>query len=452
MKIEEYASDMLSFALFDSPLVGIFHTTLEGQVVFANKTFLRMLDFDSLAEAKESNIIDRYKNPDDRQQILNLLKSTGEIEKHQVEFISKHGKILTTLLSIKLDQGEIFGTIVDISEAKEAEYQITALASVVESSDDIIVVKDKALRVVATNSAFVKASGQCCIEEMLGKTDAEIFNVPPESEPIRSYMADELLAQSLPKGEYLLREEPVITPDGEVRTFLTKKYPIYDKDDQLVGTGNISRDVTENQLAERKLRESEEKYRMAMDVSTDCFWDWDIHSGEVYFSKNWIAKMSENSGKPTIDTWLSRIHPSDKAEVQQSLDLHLAGKTESWNTEHRLMTGKGNWQWFLGRGQVTSRDIDDSPSRMLATLTDISEAKRSQLEREVLIDKLQSALDEIKTLRGTLPICMHCKQIRDDKGYWTRIEEYIESHSEALFSHGLCEECCQKHYPELNHK
>lgn len=71
-------------------------------------------------------------------------------------------------------------------------------------------------------------------------------------------------------------------------------------------------------------------------------------------------------------------------------------------------------------------------------------------EKELLTekDKLQQALDEIKTLRGIIPICSHCKQIRDDEGLWKQIEEYIRDHSEARFSHGICPSCLKKHYPQ----
>jgi len=63
---------------------------------------------------------------------------------------------------------------------------------------------------------------------------------------------------------------------------------------------------------------------------------------------------------------------------------------------------------------------------------------------------LQDALNEVKQLSGFLPICSHCKQIRDDKGYWNQIESYISSHSEALFSHGICPDCAKKWYPEFD--
>ncbi len=59
----------------------------------------------------------------------------------------------------------------------------------------------------------------------------------------------------------------------------------------------------------------------------------------------------------------------------------------------------------------------------------------------------QNALEEIKTLKGIIPICMHCKKIRDDQGYWNQIEKYISEHSTAEISHGLCPECLREHYP-----
>lgn len=64
--------------------------------------------------------------------------------------------------------------------------------------------------------------------------------------------------------------------------------------------------------------------------------------------------------------------------------------------------------------------------------------------------QLQKALNEIKTLRGIIPICSNCKKIRDDKGYWQQIEVYITEHSEADFSHGICQECVKKLYPDFD--
>jgi len=65
-------------------------------------------------------------------------------------------------------------------------------------------------------------------------------------------------------------------------------------------------------------------------------------------------------------------------------------------------------------------------------------------------EALQDALNQVKRLSGLLPICANCKKIRDDQGYWEDIERYIEEHSEALFSHGICPECWQRLYPDIS--
>ena len=91
-------------------------------------------------------------------------------------------------------------------------------------------------------------------------------------------------------------------------------------------------------------------------------------------------------------------------------------------------------------------------SVILVTLRDASDRIRAEQERENLIRELEDALEKIKTLKGLLPICAHCKRIRDDRGYWAQVETYIEAHSLAEFSHGICPECAMKHYPEVFNK
>ncbi len=74
----------------------------------------------------------------------------------------------------------------------------------------------------------------------------------------------------------------------------------------------------------------------------------------------------------------------------------------------------------------------------------------AEKQREILIQDLKNALAEVKKLGGLLPICSHCKKIRDDKGYWNQIELYIHEHSEAEFSHSICPECAKKHFPDID--
>lgn len=81
---------------------------------------------------------------------------------------------------------------------------------------------------------------------------------------------------------------------------------------------------------------------------------------------------------------------------------------------------------------------------------EIGVRKEAEAKKEVLISELQKILNEVKTLRGFLPICSSCKKIRDDQGYWNQIEAYIRKHSDAEFSHGLCPDCIKKLYPDID--
>ncbi|TAL11513.1 MAG: hypothetical protein EPO02_04385 [Nitrospirae bacterium] len=83
---------------------------------------------------------------------------------------------------------------------------------------------------------------------------------------------------------------------------------------------------------------------------------------------------------------------------------------------------------------------------------EIDERKRVQKERERLITELQDALANIKVLHGLLPICSHCKKIRDDEGGWHMVEVYVREHSNADFSHSICPECLNRMYPEFGKK
>lgn len=83
-------------------------------------------------------------------------------------------------------------------------------------------------------------------------------------------------------------------------------------------------------------------------------------------------------------------------------------------------------------------------------LQEIEVRKRTERELEKTVEQLQEALKEVKTLSGLLPICASCKSVRDDQGYWKRIESYIQDHSDAQFSHGICPSCAKELYPDID--
>lgn len=112
-------------------------------------------------------------------------------------------------------------------------------------------------------------------------------------------------------------------------------------------------------------------------------------------------------------------------------------------TESAEAFGRGDANYVIA---VESHDEVGALAHVFNAM--IEKRRRAEQEREQLIGDLRKTLSEVKTLRGFLPICSSCKRIRDDQGYWQQIESYIRDHSEAEFSHGLCQECAKTLYPE----
>jgi PAS domain S-box-containing protein len=96
------------------------------------------------------------------------------------------------------------------------------------------------------------------------------------------------------------------------------------------------------------------------------------------------------------------------------------------------------------------KGVQGSLLGMVLILVDISGRKAAEAERENLIAELKEALTNVKTLSGLLPICAHCKKIRDDTGYWNQIESYISRYSGAEFTHGICPDCRKVFFPEFD--
>jgi two-component system, chemotaxis family, CheB/CheR fusion protein len=104
-----------------------------------------------------------------------------------------------------------------------------------------------------------------------------------------------------------------------------------------------------------------------------------------------------------------------------------------------VQTVEGKWYSLRILPYIT---LDNVIEGAVITFIDISEVKKIQ-------NDLQKALDDIRTLRGIIPICANCKKIRDDQGYWNQVEVYIRDRTEVEFSHGICPDCARKLYPEL---
>ena len=136
------------------------------------------------------------------------------------------------------------------------------------------------------------------------------------------------------------------------------------------------------------------------------------------------------------------VHPEKRTAVTGQLDSN--GFIDRVPVELKNKDNEPIWVIFSARAYQESEGDWIYEGFML----DITDRKRIEAEKNRLLRELEESMSQVKLLSGLLPICANCKKIRDDKGYWNQIEEYIQSRSEAQFSHSYCPDCLKKLYPE----
>jgi PAS domain S-box-containing protein len=201
----------------------------------------------------------------------------------------------------------------------------------------------------------------------------------------------------------------------------------------------------ERKQTEEALQKSGERYRTLFEESRDAIYIT-TREGEIIDANQSMLDLfcyskEEMIGLKARETY---IHSEDRLKFQRMIER------EGFVRDHetKLRKKDGTEMECLLTAIVRKTD-DGNILGYQGIIRDITERKRMEEEREKLIRELQDALANIKTLHGLLPICSYCKKIRDDKGYWNRIESYIQDHSGAEFTHGMCPECLKKHYPDL---
>ncbi len=132
------------------------------------------------------------------------------------------------------------------------------------------------------------------------------------------------------------------------------------------------------QRAEEALRKSEERLKLVLEGSKDGFWDWNLTTGEITFSRRFAEMLGYAPADlaPTIAARRDLVHPDDLRMVQKALEQHLNGATDAYAVEFRARTKKGAWEWVLDRGRVVERAADAAALRMAGTTSVITERKR----------------------------------------------------------------------------
>jgi PAS domain S-box-containing protein len=206
--------------------------------------------------------------------------------------------------------------------------------------------------------------------------------------------------------------------------------------------------LAERQRVQEALRDSEERYRQMAETIDEIIWVIlpDMSRVEYVspaYERIWgrtCASLYENT-----QSYYQAIHPEDRERVLVSTAKLLDGQ---YNEEFRIVCPDGTIRWIHVRG-FPLRDERGAVRRIVGISQDVTDRKEAELAKATLIKELQQALAEIKTLRGLVPICAWCKKIRDDAGFWQRLEDYLRAHTEWEFTHGVCPDCLLQQFEIL---
>ena len=208
-------------------------------------------------------------------------------------------------------------------------------------------------------------------------------------------------------------------------------------------------EIEERQRVEAELRECRERLDLLGQLATDGVWAWNVVTNEEYFSDRLGNLLGYAPGtlKAHFDVWASHLHPEDKERVFAAVKAHLEHRVP-YDLEYRLRTATGAYRLFRASGQA-QWDAAGQPQRMAGVITDITERRRMEAEREQLVQELQQTLEKVKTLRGFVPVCASCHKVRKDDGFWEQLVKFVTDRSEAQFSHTCCPDCLRRLYPEV---
>ncbi|MDD2466419.1 MAG: PAS domain S-box protein [Desulfobulbus sp.] len=217
---------------------------------------------------------------------------------------------------------------------------------------------------------------------------------------------------------------------------------------KLQGYEEFFRDLSTLRKTEEALQSSEKKYRRLVESLER---DYIIYSHDIDGNFTYLSPSIKNVLGYSQDEFMGHYteyvtdSPINK-DVEEYTNAGLRGeKQEPYEAEFWHKNGN---RVHMRVTEVPLLDDNGNVLGIEGIVQDITKLKRAEADRESAIKKLEKALSEIKTLRGILPLCLFCKKIRDDKGYWEQVDVYINKYSEADISHGICPECLKKHYPD----
>ncbi|MBL7745646.1 MAG: PAS domain S-box protein [Chitinophagaceae bacterium] len=279
----------------------------------------------------------------------------------------------------------------EVTENKKAELRIKEseqkYRTLVEQAGDSIFIANMQGQIIVANPASSKLSGYSEQELLQMKvhelTDArELMNMP--------FRMEDIAAGKVVTSERKLKHKDGYLIEVEVAAKLISS-------DRFLA---FVRDITERKKAITEIKQSNDRFNFIALATNDVIWDWDLISGNMWWNENFYSlfKLEKEKVKPGIDSWYDGLHPDDLDRAKKSLQKAIANKEKTWTEEYRFLKSDGEVVDILDRGYVVF-DTEGRPYRMIGSMLDITERKRTEMA-------LRESEYRLKTILDTDPECI----------------------------------------------
>ncbi|MGC3972880.1 MAG: PAS domain S-box protein [Nitrospira sp.] len=416
------ASEERFRAAYRNATVGMSIADVSGRIQEVNQALCKILGY------SEQEILARtfqsLTHPDDLKQNLDrvqrLLAGTRVYDVFKKRYLRKDGGVVWAQVGVSAIRDEAgtplytLAMVQDITERKRAQEALQLAKYTVDH---------------ATEAIYWVGAG------------AELLDVNDSACSMLGYSKEEFLRMKVPDINPAFQADawPTFWAQTKVRGRVSFESCHRAKDGRLIPVNvNVNfvhyngvechfafvRDSTERKSAESALRASEERFHFAIEATNDGMWDWDMRTDEVYYSPQWIRLLGYQSEEvlPTRAFFVTLLHPDDGARMTEVLQAHVAGRIPLQEIEVRLRQKSGEYRWYLNRGKVVARAQDGRPLRMVGTITDISERKQSERERD-------EALSNLQTIMETVPDIIFALDLEGRVAKWNRKLEMVTGYT-----------------------
>lgn len=327
----------------------------------------------------------------------------GEIQQTEWKARSASGRVFWISVVLKtLIVGQkkyLMGIVKDIDQQKKAEDSLRKsqelYQALAQNSPDVIMRFDREHRHIFVNDKVEQLVGMP-VERFIGKTHREMGVFPEEMVEFWEINIDKVFEG----GENLTVEFVIQSQEGSIE-IEWRLFPEFDDSGRTESVLAIARDITEGKRNTRKIAESEERLKMALEGTSDGLWDLNLLNQDIYFSPRYFTMLGyePTDFEHTPEVLMKLIHPEDKDRIVEYIEHTIDSRNPAIEMEMRLRRKEGSYAWILSRGRLILNE-EGIPVRMVGIHENISHRKRQQQIQDVLIEIANSVnnthnLDEL---------------------------------------------------------